>query len=96
MKDWGNIKMSKQQVGDEITIEDFTLTYYITKSEIDYEGESRDVYGIEVVKKSLAQIEKSKIEDVTSDMIRVEEIIDNIKKNVVTPVHLYDVMENFL
>lgn len=88
--------MNKQQVGAEIIVEDFRLSYFITKSEVDYEGEKKNVYGIEVVKKSLLQTEKSKIEDLTSDIKRAEEIANSIKKNMVTPVHLYDVMENFL
>lgn len=95
-KEWGSLKMNKQQVGAEIVVEDFSLSYFIIKSEIDYEGEVKSVYGIEIVKKSLLQIEKSKIEDLTSDIERAEEIANNIKKNMVTPVHLYDVMENFL
>lgn len=54
------------------------------------------IYGIEVVKKSENHVEKSFISDLTVNKSFAEEILKTIKDNVVTPVHLYDVLENFL
>lgn len=88
--------MNSEQVGDDIELNDFTLTYSITKSESVFEGKEYHTYGIEIVKKSLSQVERAKIEDVTTDKIRIEEIVNTMKKNTVTPIHLYDVMETFL
>lgn len=88
--------MNKQQMGDTINISDFKLRYSLTETEIVLEGEKHIVYGVEVEKQSLVKVEKSVIENITTDKKRVEQIINIIKSNEVTPVHLYDVMENFL
>ncbi len=88
--------MNKQQIGEEIEFEDGVLTYFITKTDIFCEGKKYDTYGIEVVKKSLSGIEKSNIEDVTISQERIVEIIDVVKRNKVAPIHLHDIMENFL
>lgn len=88
--------MSKQQIGEEIEVEDFSLTYFITKTEIVFEGEKHSTYGIEIIKQSLSQIEKAKVEDVTTDKVKIERIVNCIKENIVTPIHLYEVIENFL
>lgn len=88
--------MNKQQMGDDVSIEDFILMYFLTESEAIIEGESHTVYGIEIDKKSLFRVEKSVIQNITTDKERIKEIIDVIKYNQVTPIHLYDVMETFL
>lgn len=88
--------MSKEQIGEELNINKFVLTYFLTKSEILSEGEKYIVYGIEIEKKSLSKVETSIIKDVTIDKIRAIEIVETIRRNNVTPVHLNDVMENFL
>lgn len=88
--------MKKQQVGEELAVEDFCLRYFITEKEISYEGEEVNVYGVEILKKTLTQIEEAHIEDVTADETKIFEIVNKVRENMVTPVHLYDVMENFL
>lgn len=88
--------MNKQQIGEEIEVEDFILTYFITKTEVVSEGEKHSTYGIEIIKQSLSQIEKAKVEDVTTDKVKIERIVNCIKENIVTPIHLYEVIENFL
>lgn len=88
--------MIKEQIGEELNINDFVLTYFLTESEIISEGESYVMYGIEIEKKSLSKIETSVIKDVTIDKTHAREIVEIIKSNSVTPIHLNDVMENFL
>ena len=88
--------MIKEQIGEELNINDFILTYFLTKSEILSEGERYIMYGIEIEKKSLSKIETAIIKDMTIDKMRAREIVETIRRNNVTPVHLNDVMENFL
>lgn len=88
--------MKKQQVGEELAVEDFCLRYFVTEKEILFEGKDVNVYGVEILKTTLTQTEKAHIEDVTSDKTKIFEIVNKVKENMVTPVHLYDVMESFL
>lgn len=88
--------MNMQQMKEDFDINNFKLTYSLTESEIELEGEKHIVYGIEIEKRSLTQVEKSVVNNISTDRKRVEKIIEIIKSNEVTPVHLYDVMENFL
>lgn len=88
--------MNNQQTEEEVKINKFRLIYSLTESEIELEGEKHIVYGIEVEKQSLCESEKSVVNNIATDRKRVEEILSIMKSNEVTPVHLYDVMENFL
>lgn len=88
--------MNKQQTEEEVNINDFKLIYSLTETEIELEGEKYITYGIEVEKQSLCELEKAVVNDITTDRKKAEEIIEKMKNNEVTPVHLYDVMENFL
>ena len=83
------------------------IEYYLLNSEGHYENINNDninnntknkikMYGIEIVKKSNMKEESSFISDLTVNKSFAEEIIKTIKDNVVTPIHLYDVLENFL
>lgn len=88
--------MNKQQTEEDVKMDDFKLSYSLTEAVIELEGEKYITYGIEIEKRSLSQVEKSKVENITIDRNKAEEILEIIKNNEVTPVHLYDVMENFL
>ncbi|MBR4110292.1 MAG: hypothetical protein IKK43_01205 [Clostridia bacterium] len=88
--------MNKQQTEEAVKMDDFKLSYSLTEAEIELEGGKYITYGIEVEKRSLSRVEKSKVEDITTDRNKAEEILEIMKNNEVTPVHLYDVMENFL
>ena len=78
------------------------IEYYLLNSEGHYENINNNtknkikMYGIEIVKKSNMKEESSFISDLTVNKSFAEEIIKTIKDNVVTPIHLYDVLENFL
>ena len=77
-----------------------TLEYYsLNNSEEDNEyinNNKMKIYGIEIIKKSNFSEEKSFVSDLTVNREFAEEIIKKFKENVVTPVHLYDVLENYL
>lgn len=73
------------------------LEYYLLNSDKESEAKNKiKIYGIEIIKKSDMKEEKSFVSDLTVNKSFAEEIIKTIKDNVVTPVHLYDVLENFL
>ncbi|MBO5179035.1 MAG: hypothetical protein J6B87_01635 [Clostridia bacterium] len=88
--------MNKQQTEENVKMDDFKLLYSLTEAEIELEGEKYITYGIEVEKQSLKQNEKSTINNISMNKARVKEIMKILERNEVTPVHLYDVMENFL
>lgn len=76
-----------------------TLEYYILNNsdEVNETNENKiGIYGIEIIKKNETSEEKSFISDLTVNKEFAEEIIKKIKDNIVTPIHLYDVLENFL
>ena len=83
---------NKEETKDKIK-----LTYYTTKEKLKEESE---VYGIEVVKKEYQNNnlneEISNIDNVTSDLEKVIEIIKTLKRHKVTPIGLSDVMEDLL
>lgn len=77
------------------------LEYYILKHCIEDDlfeiGKPKlEMYGIEIRKKGKDAEEKSFISDLTVNKKDIEEIAKKIKDNIVTPVHLYDVLENFI
>ena len=88
--------MNKQQTEEEVNINDFRLMYSLTETESEIEGEKYIMYGIEIEKQSLCESEKSAVNNIATDRKRVEEMLEIVKRCGVTPVHLYDVMENFL
>lgn len=88
--------MNMQQTEEDVKMDDFKLSYSLTESQIELEGEKYIVYGVEIEKRSLSKVEKNKLEDITTDRKKAEEILEIIKTNEVTPVHLCDVIENFL
>ncbi len=72
------------------------LEYYLLSSEAEISEKKINIYGIEVIKRNIDSLEKSTIADITIRKDFAINIIDKIKENTVTPVHLYDVVENFL
>lgn len=78
-----------------------TLEYYILNHCLEGDsfeiGKSKlEMYGIEIIKRGKDSEEKSFISDLTVNKNYAEEITKKIMDNMVTPVHLYDVLENFL
>ena len=73
-----------------------TLEYYILNNNDEVEENKIGIYGIEIIKRNDSKEEKSFVSDLTVNKEFAEEIAKTIKENIVTPVHLYDVLENFL
>jgi len=73
-----------------------TLEYYMLNNNDESNEKKIGIYGIEIVKKNKKSEEKSFIQDLTVNKEFAEEILQKVKDNMVTPVHLYDVIENFL
>ncbi len=73
-----------------------TLEYYLLNNSDEMKENKIGIYGIEIIKKTGNTEEKSFVSDLTVNRELAEEIVKKIKDNVVTPIHLYDVLENFL
>lgn len=73
-----------------------TLEYYILNNSDEILENKIGIYGIEIIKRNQNSEEKSFITDLTVNKNLVEEIAQKIMENIVTPIHLYDVLENFL
>ena len=73
-----------------------TLEYYILNNSDEVNENKIGIYGIEIVKRNNTSEEKSFVSDLKVNKAFAEEIMKKMKDNVVTPVHLYDVLENFL
>ena len=73
-----------------------TLEYYILNNSDEINKNKMGIYGIQIIKKNATSEEMSFVSDLTVNKSFAEEIIKKIKDNVVTPIHLYDVLENFL
>lgn len=73
------------------------LEYYLLNNIDEIDDKNKiGIYGIEIIKKDDVSEEKSFVSDLTVNKGFAEEIIKTIRDNMVTPVHLYDVLENFL
>lgn len=95
MKKLYGTSMLKYEDTEEI-LEYYILNHGLNEKIFDVENSKLEMYGIEVVKKGKDFEEKSFVSDLTVDKKYAENILDAIIKNVVTPVHLYDVLENFV
>lgn len=73
-----------------------TLEYYILNNSDEIDKNKMGIYGIQIIKKNATSEEMSFVSDLTVNKSFAEEIIKKFKDNVVTPIHLYDVLENFL
>lgn len=72
------------------------LEYYMLNNNDEITENKIGIYGIEIIKKNDTSEEKSFVSDLTVNREYAQEILKKIKDNIVTPVHLYDVLENFL
>lgn len=73
-----------------------TLEYYILKSSEKIVELDTFSYGIEVVKRNGNEEETKTIKDLTVNKNFAEDVIEKLKNNLVTPIHLNDVLENLL
>ena len=72
------------------------LEYYMLNNNDEIAENKIGIYVIEIIKNNEFSEEKSFVSDLTVNKVYAEEIIKKIKDNMVTPIHLYDVLENFL
>lgn len=77
------------------------LEYYTTKNHINKNTEDEiTTYGIEIIKKEYENdkinMESSNREYISSNVDKVIEIIETLKKHKVTPIGLNDVLEDLL
>lgn len=75
--------------------ENMDLKYYLIKEEKTIEDINDPIttYGVEIDKNN---IEREMIRDVSVNEAEVNKVISTLINNQVTPIHLYDVIENFL
>lgn len=73
-----------------------TLEYYILNNNDEILENKIGIYGIEIIKRNGTLEEKSFISDLTVNKDFVLEVIKTIKEDIVTPIHLYDVLENLI
>lgn len=75
--------------------ENMDLKYYLIKEEKTFEDINDPIttYGVEIDKNN---IEREMIRDVSVNEAEVNKVINTLINNQVTPIHLYDVIENFL
>ena len=75
--------------------ENMDLKYYLIKEEKTFADTNDPIttYGVEIDKNN---IEREIIRDVSVNEAKVNKVISTLISNQVTPIHLYDVIENFL
>lgn len=92
--------MKRYYVGSEVLdladFDKFELKYYILEDEVDEKDKHLLTYGIEIEKKEKARVEKSQVNDITTEQARIDFIVKTLMRNNVTPVHLYDVIVDML
>lgn len=73
-----------------------TIEYYLLNNKDEMLENKIGIYGIEIIKRNQNLEEKSFVTDLTVNKNYAEELVQTIMKNMVTPIHLYDVLENLL
>jgi hypothetical protein len=97
-KQYCGYELLKGESGNKIE-----LQYYILKQSQLYLEicEVKIAYGIEIVKNEFLEnkdvlTEENSIEDITTNMYKIKDIIKTLKDNQVMPIHLKDVIENII
>jgi hypothetical protein len=97
-KQYCGYELLKGESGNKIE-----LQYYILKQSQLYLEicEVKIAYGIEIVKNEFLEnkdvsTEENSIEDITTNMYKIKDIIKTLKDNQVMPIHLKDVIENMI
>jgi hypothetical protein len=99
--------MDKQYCGYETLLGEsgnkIELQYYILKQSQLYLDicETKIAYGIEIVKREVMKnkdlfVEESRVDDITTNLFEAKNIVNSLKRNQVTPIHLKDVLENLI
>jgi len=78
----------------------FRIEYHILKSQIEHEGESIEVYGVELVKKQrqngVLTKEVETIPNICVSGDRIRELTLTLANNLVTPMTLRDIVEDMI
>jgi len=72
------------------------LIYRLIESEYEIEDSKAVCYGIEIESSLFGEIEKSKVVDITTDLNFASDIFDLLYENLVTPISLKDILEDFV
>lgn len=92
--------MRKYYIGKEtlkvLEDSDIELKYFILETEKVINNKKIRDYGIEIEKQDNTRTEKSRVSSITTDQTRIDYIVKTLMKNGVTPIHLYDVIEDIL
>lgn len=79
----------------------FILEYYTLEKETYIEGNSKNTYGVEVLKrektaKGTLRIEYRKVFDIFCTEQEAQKVADILADNTVTPISVHDVIEQFI
>jgi len=96
-----NIKLQPLKSDENI---DAKLEYYLIEEvyKNDEEtGEEFNTFGVEVVKKEYLQnniinIETNSANHLLFERLKAKQLLDDLSKNIVTPIGLYDVLDNLI
>jgi len=93
--------MSKEELADIGVEYPIKLEYYKTQTNEENVKNQKDIkYGIEVIKTSYidekVDVEKRSIPEILKDELRINQILDKLKTNKVTPVSAEYIIEDLL
>lgn len=101
--------MDKRKLSSSINVDTFEidtrdkliLEYYVIENELDFCETYSKIYGIEIIKKKMhgedsIVEESSRIEDLSVYPQKIENLADKLACLSVTPISLYDVLENVI
>ena len=93
---YGSIFISKKELKDAGIEYPIKVEYYKIISEKETLKRNESIFGIQAVKteyKDKIGIEQAKVEHITNDEKQIEQILEQIKRNEVTPVSLEDIVK---
>lgn len=96
-----NISIQPLEIDEKV---DVLLEYYLTENVYETDDESREeltTFGVEVVKKeyqknTIVKVESNSADHLFVEKFKIKQLIDDLSKNTVTPVGLYDVLDSLI
>lgn len=96
-----NISIQPLEIDEKI---DVLLEYYLTEKIYKVDEESREelrTFGVEVVKReylkdTVVKVESNSADHLFVEKFKIKQLIDDLSKNTVTPVGLYDVLDSLI
>ena len=93
---YGGMFMPKEKLREEGILYPIKLEYYKLNEEENFQNN----YGIEIIKTSYIEnksiIEKNKITNITKEENKINELLETLKKNEVTPISMEDIIEDIM